>query len=76
VGGGCQIKLKLYQIKIKTPDINCFYFPFSALKIIYPALFMKNQKCNSKKIDYSGLAVIARYPNLGYFSPKVHFFIA
>jgi len=39
----------------------------------YPALFIKNQKYNCKKIDYSGIALIARYPHLDYFLPKVHF---
>ena len=35
---------------------------------------MKNQECNSNKLNDNDLAVIVRCPNLGDFSPKVHFF--
>ena len=37
---------------------------------------MKNQRCNSNKLNDNDLEVIARCPNLGDFSPEVHFFFA
>jgi len=37
---------------------------------------MKNQRYNSNKLNDNGLTVITRCPNLGDFSPKVHFFFA
>ena len=37
---------------------------------------MKNQKYNGNKLNDNDLAVIVRCPNLGDFSPKVHFFFA